>query len=547
MDLTRQVGRTPNPTEFLEQFETVMNGPVVPDLATRLRGVTVAIEEMESVGSVSDFDEEWPAPTQGFDDASEPKGPVARTLNVSHFSTPRKQGTNWPTLAAAAVVVSGLLAWWLIPKATSSHEPAVAVVTMPLASDPPVPPKPKLKSSDPATKPAPVIVATAKVTPPPAPAVPKNPESKPVILAARPAFGPGPATMALKPELAGTDLAKKTDLPPTPPVFASVPGLAKTKAAMAPPESVTSTALASSVLLNTEPSQPTPPATKPVIVTVAAAIVPEPKPAPAVAPTPQPAAEPAPVIVAAAIIPAPKPAPAVAPTPQPAVKRAQSASLLVATSPEVTPAMAAKNQQLPPATGPAMITATLPATLASVTFAPRPLPTLANDKIAPPALPTLAIAPYFPVASAKPVLIPPTPTQKPTPPAIAAAKKPAILAATSLNVAIEVKAKSPPAATPAPAKTAPTVANKAPPPAAKPVAITAVTASKTTTPPNVTTASVLKPATPAPGVPLPQAARGEVIIRKAILPTPEEIAKFKAAQAQDQDSKAGRLDTAQAQ
>lgn len=64
LDLARQFGKTPEPSEFLAGFERCI-GPSAGDAglsATFLRGASVPLEEMESVGAVSDFDEDTPRP-----------------------------------------------------------------------------------------------------------------------------------------------------------------------------------------------------------------------------------------------------------------------------------------------------------------------------------------------------------------------------------------------------------------------------------------------------------------------------------------------------
>lgn len=128
MDLTRRAGKTPNPSEFIEEFDGLLNAPTV-DLATRLRGNTVAMEEMESAGSVSDFEDDWAAAgsDEGFDEAV---SPIKRSIKTHDFNTllEQKRGKSWGALvAAAAVVVLGIGAWMFTGGEPSQPTQKVAV------------------------------------------------------------------------------------------------------------------------------------------------------------------------------------------------------------------------------------------------------------------------------------------------------------------------------------------------------------------------------------------------------------------------------------
>ncbi|MCB1278234.1 hypothetical protein [Prosthecobacter sp.] len=116
LELTRRAGKTPNPGEFIDKFEGLLSAPVV-DLATRLKGGAVAIEEMESVGSVSDFEDDWS------DDSSDSgdfdgDGPSPNRIGIkAHDFSPllnQKRGTPWGALAAAALVIIGIGTWMLV-------------------------------------------------------------------------------------------------------------------------------------------------------------------------------------------------------------------------------------------------------------------------------------------------------------------------------------------------------------------------------------------------------------------------------------------------
>lgn len=111
VELAQQEGRAPSPVEFLEKFEAATVGPSI-DLATRLRGSAVALEDMESVGAVSDFDDEWAS-----SDLEEEENPVARA-KVSEFRphVGSSEGLPWIVWAAAAVIVLGFGTWFFMDR-----------------------------------------------------------------------------------------------------------------------------------------------------------------------------------------------------------------------------------------------------------------------------------------------------------------------------------------------------------------------------------------------------------------------------------------------
>ncbi|MCP5556600.1 MAG: hypothetical protein H7A55_02495 [Verrucomicrobiaceae bacterium] len=70
IDRCKVVGRAMPVAEYVERFEELLTMPSSEGLASRLRGQDIPIEEMESVGSVSDFENEWDEderPALGFD------------------------------------------------------------------------------------------------------------------------------------------------------------------------------------------------------------------------------------------------------------------------------------------------------------------------------------------------------------------------------------------------------------------------------------------------------------------------------------------------
>ena len=200
-------GVTPPPTEFVNRFETIMSGPAVPDFATRLRGSSVAVEEMESVGSVSDYDDD-----QTSDDLDDPAvSPISRRLHAHEFDhhSTTKRSSNWPVMAAAAVVILGLLGWWFISGSKTAEAP--------VAATPPVeaPPTPEKKVQEPKK----VEIAAVKAPEPKPEPTPKatEPEKPAAIVVTTPE--PTKTTAATSP----TPPAQQTLAPVKPPVDLSKP------------------------------------------------------------------------------------------------------------------------------------------------------------------------------------------------------------------------------------------------------------------------------------------------------------------------------------
>lgn len=122
---TRVPGATLEPVEFLERFEAAIHGPPTPSLADRLRGSGIPLEEMESAGSVSDFEEDW---TEASHDDGDHAAQAAQPLQ------PYRHGKvvhtiqwlpAWPVWAAAALVL-GLVSWWMF---TPGHASAGAAAS----------------------------------------------------------------------------------------------------------------------------------------------------------------------------------------------------------------------------------------------------------------------------------------------------------------------------------------------------------------------------------------------------------------------------------
>jgi hypothetical protein len=231
-ELARRAGKTPSPGEFIEKFESLLSAPRV-DLATRLRGSSVAVEEMESVGSVSDFDEDWSAnddTVDGLDDGM--VSPIKRGIKTHEFNplNVQKRGLPWGVIAAAAVVVLGIGGWMLMP-GEKPVTPVTAAEASPGVEAPskPIAPKPSpafvaasSKDSDenkkqapagkiaaPPVKPAVVAVKTpSPVVKPQSPVVAAPVETKPDAKPVEMAVVPPPAPV-LKSDKPAAETAEK--------------------------------------------------------------------------------------------------------------------------------------------------------------------------------------------------------------------------------------------------------------------------------------------------------------------------------------------------
>lgn len=190
-ELAQSEGKTPSPAEFMERFEATLSAPVV-DLATRLRGESVPVEEMESAGAISDFDDEW----SGGNEAETAVNPKRSPSGEFRPYGGQKDGLPWVVWAAAAVVILAFGAWfWLdrpvslqnSPLATPSIKTEGPASPTPQAAQVPTKPQNLENTVKPASeKPKPVITAAPPLVAPPGsvaantPAKPSAPEaSKP--------------------------------------------------------------------------------------------------------------------------------------------------------------------------------------------------------------------------------------------------------------------------------------------------------------------------------------------------------------------------------
>lgn len=312
LEATRLRGITPPPAEFLERFEAILTGPTTTDLATRLRGTAVNLAEMESVGSISDFDEDLPREDYEAAEAS----PISRRLHPHEFEGHHRapQRSLWPVWAAAAILAICGAGWWWFSGTSQEASPAPQLTTAP---SPATPQPAKITPAAPPTavsKPAAAEKATA-LQPKPTEPVP----AKAVTQAPKPA----PASRA--------DVPKVTVPKPTPPQpVAATPQPPKseprlTTKPMPAPAAVSSTA---------KPPAPPPAAPAPAKVSVS------PAKAPAVpAQPPAPVSVPNPVIIRKALM----------PTPEEIAKFKQG----LVQPPVQQPAQAKPIQETPPTTPPA--------------------------------------------------------------------------------------------------------------------------------------------------------------------------------------------------
>jgi len=297
LEKSRHHGQAPNPLDFLLQFEALMNPAAAkgPDLASRLRGVSIPVEQMESAGSVSDFDNEWGGGQEAQDDL--PITPISRKLKPTDFSSRKsKQGPGWSVWAAAAALVLTFAGWWLF----SGDEAETKISSAPRAigevSTKPVPPISDSKPNTP--DPVPVVAASTEPPLPPvakptvavAPEPPPPPADKPVAMetkveAPSPATEPPAVTVASQISTQPTIKPESKVVPPLPKETA-MPETAPQPVAMEPAKKPDMPPAA------TAAAAPPAPEKKPV-----------PIPAPPLPPTPQPV--PNPVIIRKAILPTP--------------------------------------------------------------------------------------------------------------------------------------------------------------------------------------------------------------------------------------------------
>jgi hypothetical protein len=191
LELANQQGNTPSPSEFLARFDALLAAPVTTDLATRLHGSAVILEEMESAGSVSDYEDDQACVCVEPDDAS----PISRRLHAHEFDhrSPTRNSV-WPVWAAAAVVIFGMLAWWMDSSSSGVSPSILAIPSLNAATNNPIKaPEVKLagapvsapkwvKAAQKPAEPEPLKV-TAKVNPTPMLPEPKTAAPKKLSLA----------------------------------------------------------------------------------------------------------------------------------------------------------------------------------------------------------------------------------------------------------------------------------------------------------------------------------------------------------------------------
>lgn len=111
MERCRVAGRAMSVAEYVKRFEELLTSPSGGGFAHRLRGETVAIEDMECVGAVSDFDDDRSdddRPELGFDSG---RGTLSAVGVL-----PRHSGRGWGGMALFGLVGLGVLGigWWLL-------------------------------------------------------------------------------------------------------------------------------------------------------------------------------------------------------------------------------------------------------------------------------------------------------------------------------------------------------------------------------------------------------------------------------------------------
>ncbi|MES2507034.1 MAG: hypothetical protein V4599_10035 [Verrucomicrobiota bacterium] len=216
-------GQVVSPAEFLAQYEGLMNGTSSgPDLAARLRGLSVPLEEMESVGSVSDFDNEWRDDNDADPLDDSPLAPVSRRFKPADFNRPKSQvSLGWPVWAAAAAVMLGLASWWLF----SSAKPAPKVPAAPIVAE--------VLAEKPPAKDVPVPAPPATIPlPAPGPAVSKQVVAhKPAVTLPAPVITAAPVKAPAAETPAATDSSAPAAAQPAP---VADPAPAKIKTAVAP-------------------------------------------------------------------------------------------------------------------------------------------------------------------------------------------------------------------------------------------------------------------------------------------------------------------------
>jgi hypothetical protein len=215
-ELTRRAGKTPSPGDFIDRFEGLLSAPTV-DLATRLRGTAVAVEEMESAGSVSDFDDDWnPPDTDTGHFEIDPISPSRRGIKTHDFNSLNEptRSLPWAALAAAAAVLLGIGAWMFAGDKKVSDTKVSSI-----ESEGPV------SSAKESAKPL-ISLAPEKASPPPV--ADYKPKSAPAVVAtARPVVMPNPVHSTVPSEAVAAHSAPPAVIPAQPVVEPVPPALAR--------------------------------------------------------------------------------------------------------------------------------------------------------------------------------------------------------------------------------------------------------------------------------------------------------------------------------
>lgn len=174
LEKSRQHGAAPAPGEFLQRFEEAMNGPAAPDLLTRMRGAMVNIEEMESAGSVSDFEDDADSPVE-FDELTSADVTKLKPVAFTRKSSRRRNSFPWIEWAAG-LCLAAILAWLFIPSGGKDEPTADPTAARPSETE--------LTIED--TPAAPTATAEAQTPASPSPTFPEPPppaEAPPAALA----------------------------------------------------------------------------------------------------------------------------------------------------------------------------------------------------------------------------------------------------------------------------------------------------------------------------------------------------------------------------
>lgn len=232
LELTRRAGKTPSPGDFIDKFESLLSAPTV-DLATRLRGSAVALEEMESAGAVSDFEDDWN--TNDADSSlheGEVVSPIKRGIKTHDFNPlmAQKSSLPWGVIAAAAVVVIGIGAWMFMGGKDEPAPVAQAAVSSAQPEGPAITPKSEPKVAE-VSRPKPEAPKPQPEMPKPLPA-PQKVQAPAAVVAAAPStppVKPVPAMAEAVPNPSRTTSATVAQVTPPAPVKPLAPPASKSE------------------------------------------------------------------------------------------------------------------------------------------------------------------------------------------------------------------------------------------------------------------------------------------------------------------------------